>query len=153
METLRNKNDIFVFFEVIEQLEPHKVLDIGMFLKRIGSISRKAMESEVPEEIILDGIDVCPEMDFPVWQNIYNHIWEKEAFEKEPNKEMYDLKILLRSKDVLERTSFKELVDLVPARYLLIDKWEPEWTRDFPNVRLIDLKVDEDIYYLLDFGG
>ncbi len=54
---LKNENDIYMYFETIEQLAPQRVLDIGMFLKRIGSVSRKVMDREVPAEVCLDGID------------------------------------------------------------------------------------------------
>ena len=66
---LKNENDIYMYFETIEQLAPQRVLDIGMFLKRIGSVSRKVMDREVPAEVCLDGIDLFPQFQFPVWRN------------------------------------------------------------------------------------
>ena len=41
------KNDIYIFFETMKQLEPHSILDIGMFFKRIGAVSRNAMDEEI----------------------------------------------------------------------------------------------------------
>lgn len=66
---IRNENDIYIYFEVITQLEPRKILDIGMFLKRIGSVARKVMDEELSEELVLDGVDLFPEIDFPVWKD------------------------------------------------------------------------------------
>ena len=54
---LKNENDIYIYFETIAQLEPKTILDVGMFLKRIGSVSRKAMDGGVPEDVRLDGVD------------------------------------------------------------------------------------------------
>ena len=34
---LKNENSIYMFYEAIEQLEPEKILDVGMFLKRTGA--------------------------------------------------------------------------------------------------------------------
>ena len=58
------ENDIYLYFETVQQLEPQRVLDIGMLLKRAGSVSRKAMNREVVEGIQLDGVDFFPEMNF-----------------------------------------------------------------------------------------
>ena len=51
---LKNENDIYLYFETIEQLEPKHILDVGMFLKRIGSVSRKVMDREVLADIRLE---------------------------------------------------------------------------------------------------
>ena len=37
---ITNDNDIFVFFEIISQTSPRSILDVGMFLKRIGAVTR-----------------------------------------------------------------------------------------------------------------
>ena len=37
---VRDKNIMYIFCEVINQLEPESILDIGMFFKSIGGESR-----------------------------------------------------------------------------------------------------------------
>ena len=49
---------IFFYLSMLDYLKPRRVLDIGMFLKRAGFISRQAMAQEISEEIVLCGIDV-----------------------------------------------------------------------------------------------
>ena len=39
---LKNENSIYMFYEVIEQLESEKILDVGMFLKRVGRCQGKS---------------------------------------------------------------------------------------------------------------
>ena len=63
---LKNENSIYMFYEAIEQLEPEKILDVGMFLKRTGAVSRKVMSRDIPEDRQLTGIDFFPELTFPV---------------------------------------------------------------------------------------
>ncbi len=77
---LTNRSAIYIYFDLIKQLEPKRILDIGMFLKRTGSVSRKMMARQVPESVILDGIDFFPEMNFPVWNNIYNRVLDLESW-------------------------------------------------------------------------
>ncbi len=49
---LTNRSAIYIYFDLIKQLEPKRILDIGMFLKRTGSVSRKMMARQVPESVI-----------------------------------------------------------------------------------------------------
>ena len=40
---VRDKNIMYIFCEVINQLEPESILDIGMFFKSIGGVSRQIL--------------------------------------------------------------------------------------------------------------
>ena len=79
---LKNENSIYMFYEAIEQLEPEKILDVGMFLKRTGAVSRKVMSRDIPEDRQLTGIDFFPELTFPVWNMIYDQIETAESYYK-----------------------------------------------------------------------
>lgn len=151
---LTNKNDIGVFFEVIEELEPHRVLDIGMFLKRIGCVSRQVMEIGSLEEVILDGIDVFPEVDFPIWKKIYNRIWCIQEFFNNSISDKYDIAVMLGTTGLGKKYLLPVLVETVKgtARYLLIDRLDDEWVNKFSSIEIKELKMEEDIYYLVDFG-
>ena len=50
---LRNENSIYMFYEIVEQLEPASILDMGMFLKRAGSVSRKIMDRKCQRRLYL----------------------------------------------------------------------------------------------------
>ena len=96
---LKNENDIYIFFEAIEQLEPGRVLDVGMFLKRIGCVSRKAMNREVPEETQLDGVDFFPETNFPVWDGIYDSVLDVDGFAAKGTPDLYGLAVVLGTEE------------------------------------------------------
>lgn len=151
---LTNQNDIYIFFEVIRQIEPKSILDIGMFLKRAGSVSRKAMDGEVAEDIRLDGIDFFREIDFPVWKNIYNRIIDYQVFLAEDEKQTYDLVILLGADALRQIISLKEIARKATelSRYVLTDKFADVWVMQYADAKVIDLKVEEDTYFLIDFG-
>lgn len=54
---LNNQNDMYLYFQMINELQPDSVLDAGMFLKRAGSVSRQMMGCGISEDVRLDGID------------------------------------------------------------------------------------------------
>ena len=152
---LKNENDIYIFFETAEQLEPCKVLDIGMFFKRAGCVCRKAMNKEISEEIQLDGIDFFPEIDFPVWHNIYDNILDMESFIKMDVNAPYGLAVILGTEEFYQTESslFMMLKISQCARYVLVSKLSEKWKQLVPFLKVIDLQVENDRYYLLDLGG
>ena len=93
------QNDIFVFYEIINDIKPEKVLDVGMFLKSVGSVSRKIMDKKIDENIWMKGVDFMPEVQFPVFQQIYDEIITIQSFLKQSdNKEKYDLGVFLKKR-------------------------------------------------------
>ena len=76
---LTNETDIYTFFEIIDKSEAGSILDVGMFLKRIGSVSRQVKEKEIPRDRILTGVDYFEEIQCPVWNNIYDKIYTPAA--------------------------------------------------------------------------
>ena len=73
-----NQNDMYIYFECVNQIAPASVLDIGMFLKRIGAVSRQVMGAELPRAVRLDGIDFMEQTAVGVYRTIYDHIYSKE---------------------------------------------------------------------------
>lgn len=149
---LTNENDIYIFYEVIEQLEPQRILDMGMFLKRIGSVSRKAVNREVPEGVRLDGVDFFPEISFAAWKNVYDEILEyRNLGDMNPGRE-YDCTILLGIEEIQTKMPLSEIIQKVQkcSRYVLTDRMAAAWKET--KCRIVDLKVEDDIYYLVDFG-
>ena len=151
---MKNENDIYIYFETISQLEPKKILDVGMVLKRVGSIARKVMDGEVPENVQLDGINIFQEVDFPVWKQVYNNIYRKEEFLTDSKDREYDLIIMLGMEKLLEKISFEELRIIIMngTRFLLTDTLFDEWKINNNNVKVNDLFVEEDLYYLIEIG-
>ena len=77
---IKKENDIFAYFEIVKELEPENILDAGMFLKRMGSVSRQMMNQGISEEIQLYGIDFFPEISLPAWNNVYDKIYTWQDF-------------------------------------------------------------------------
>lgn len=151
---LANENDIYIFFEIIDQMEPRSILDMGMFLKRIGSISRKVMNREVAKGIWLEGVDFFTETRFPVWENVYDEMIDYEVFFESRSNRRYDLTILLGVDEIQKKVSMPELLAKAEesSRYALIDHFFDTWKTRKNEWKVTDLKVEREVYYLIDFG-
>ena len=152
---LKNENDIYIYFEAIEQLEPQKVLDIGMFLKRIGGVSRKAMNRRVPANTDLDGIDLFCDIKLPIWETIYDSVMTAEAFLEDPEEERYDLAVFLGAEEAAEKLPLLKMAEALYARakYVLLDGLSDVWKSCWKDVSTRDINLEENHYYLLNFGA
>ncbi len=91
---ITNQNDLFVYFEVIKQLSPSSVLDVGMLLKRAGAVSRQVADSKLDSHVYLTGIDLLSEYRLPIYDRIYDRIISQAEF-PDVAELQYDLVILL----------------------------------------------------------
>lgn len=149
---IRKQNDIFTYFETIQLLEPKSILDAGMFLKRVGSVSRQMMNREVPKEVCLDGIDFFPEISFAVWDKIYDEIFIWQKFLKEYREKHYELGIALGWGALKERLDTEELLRKISSccDYLLLDGLAKEETKNIENSKIENIKIEGDVYYFID---
>lgn len=152
---ITNENDMYIFFELIRRLEAVSVLDVGMFLKRIGSVSRSLKNAALPEMLEIDGIDIYSGINFPVWKTVYSHIINVENFLDEELVKSYDLMIVLGVEEIAEKINLDKLVDKVEkhVKYIFLNK--------SPNVLLQKkvsenhiktIQLEEDTYYLWSVG-
>ncbi len=110
---ITNQNDVYVYFEIMNQIKPERVLDVGMFLKRIGAISRQVMDTEIEKNVYLCGVDFMEECKTGVYSTVYNEVIGVSEFVDfvNPQKEntlgkceaKYDIAYMLRVEDVLTR--------------------------------------------------
>lgn len=150
---IKNENSIYIFFQIIACLNPRLVLDMGMFLKRVGSVSRKIMGSEVPAAVQLDGVDFFPEVSFPIWNTLYNQTMTAERYFEMKNDKRYDLIILLGIEELQKKKCLQDIIKRAAlSHYVLTDKMTPEWNAQDKLVRVTDMTVENDIYFLLEFG-
>lgn len=151
---IKNENSIYIFFQMIEQIKPQSVLDMGMFLKRVGSVSRKIMGCEVPERVQLDGVDFFPEVSFPVYQRIYNEIIPAELYFETDSRKNYDFVSMLGIEELQKRIPLEKIISgAAVSRYVLTDKPMQEWKIQEKPVRITDMTVENDTYYLLELGA
>ena len=131
---ITNQNDVYVYFEMMEQIKPDRVLDVGMFLKRIGAISRQVMNTEIEKKVYLCGVDFMEECKIGVYSTVYDKVMgvtefltfvngqDDTALDKCDTK--YDIAYMMHVDDVLtgeqERAVWKWLEK--NAVYAIIDK-------------------------------
>lgn len=98
---LTSETDIYVFFEIIDKVEAESILDVGMFLKRVGSVSRQIKDKEISMDKTLVGVDFFPEVICPIWNRIYDVVYTpSELFQKESPKK-YNLATVIQLNDCM----------------------------------------------------
>lgn len=154
---IRNRNYIYTYFHIIKELQPLSVLDIGMFLKRVGSVSRQMMNCEISWDIRLDGIDFFPELQLPAWETIYNEIYTETSFWAGDGISAYELGIFLGSDTLMlnNRNSLKKMLLQVSNKvsWFLTDTFLRETFEELSGRRMQPVTVESDTCYLIDFGS
>lgn len=159
---LNKKNDMYVYFESIVQILPSTVLDIGMFLKRIGTISSQALDQTVPRSCTLDGVDLLPEKKLPVYQTIYHDVRTYDSFlaeitsgnQKETIRQTsYDLVSLLYIDRLLPVSEIQRIWEWISThcRYA-VTNYNPDIYRYFNGCKAHnDFHVNADSYSIITF--
>lgn len=163
---ITNQNDMYLYSEIIHQAEPHSVIDIGMFLKRIGALTRNIKDRSIPYDMILDGVDFAPEITAKIYEKVYDTIEPYPLFRdtlpetvKESDRlydNQYDLAFILGTEDFLEKNERTELLKwgCSHAKYLVISGTLDSWNvkkDDFAkrNLNVKELHVETDEYRLI----
>ncbi|MBQ4284558.1 MAG: hypothetical protein IJB96_11615 [Lachnospira sp.] len=151
---ITNANDIYVYFEIANMVEPERILDVGMFLKRMGAISRQAMLRTIDDDIYMCGIDCMEECQVGVYDNVYNRIEKmsdvcSDSVDCKLGK--YDLAYMMR----LEESLAGKLWTMVSkcSKYAVAEKKGFEKNREFMGDCIYkDMKLDDDEYVIVIFG-
>ena len=104
IQTINDSDDLFLYFTIIKQMQPQTVLDIGMFLKRIGALCRQVCNSEIPLQIELDALDYMQD-DFPIYRKVYNNLYRNGEF---PEKK-YDMIIALYLSELIDSKELERI--------------------------------------------
>ncbi len=126
---VRDKNIMYIFCEVINQLEPESILDIGMFFKSIGGVSRQILGIEISDSIYITGVDTDKTNGLNVYSRVYNKIISKNGICEDKKRcyqdinqqvKKYDLAILLS--DLVGNGDKEQLIKNIEdkARYMLM---------------------------------
>ncbi len=109
---------IQAFFYAIEQKEPESVLDIGMFLRKIGSISREFGDKTIGDKVRLCGVDHGDETLFPVYRALYDDILDYPQFldDDKDASEHYDLALYLGMAQEQKSVPDERLLDWLRTR-------------------------------------
>lgn len=106
---LTSETDIYAFFEIIDQTEADSILDVGMFLKRIGSVSRQVKDKAIPVEKNLIGVDFFTEISCTVWKTIYNFVFTAGDFFLTENSQKYELAMVLQLEGSVDATKSNQM--------------------------------------------
>lgn len=79
-KVITDQNVSGIYFKMIQSIEPSTILDFGLFLQRLGAVSRQVKDMGIPEDVELNGIFLEGQQVFPVTTEIYNHIWSLETW-------------------------------------------------------------------------
>lgn len=147
---ITNQNDIFVYYEIIRQVKPSSIIDFGMFLKRVGAVSRQLMDREISRTILLDGADYIPETDYKVLRTIYNNIY-RGGIAGLPDKR-YDMAFIMRPSSVMTAEEEEKIWRWLRkhASYAVTDCCSAKRLQDTRRRgAFTDIKVENDIYGLV----
>jgi hypothetical protein len=173
---ITNEDDMYIYVEIFRRMKPTSVIDVGMFLKRIGALSRNIKDSSFSYACELDGVDFAPQIDAKVYECVYDNIerWQKfdekggintnfsgsaaDGLGKLKDKN-YTVAFMMRSDNFLSREDFNSLFAWMSthAEMMVFDgKFEDikieinklELGRAIANVE--SLKLDENEYSLVE---
>ena len=140
---------LYIYCEIMEQLEPKKVLDIGMFYKAIGCVSRRILNKEVPECCFIEGVCIDKAETLGVYETIYDKIIDEKDFD-ELNENDFDLAVMLS--DELSKADRVRFIRRVSesCSYLLTYEDDVTFLETASDIK--SLKIGEDSCVLAVFG-
>ncbi|WP_075721639.1 hypothetical protein [Roseburia sp. 499] len=138
---LTYETDIYAFFEVIDRTEADSILDVGMFLKRIGSVSRQVKDKEIPADKKMVGVDFFPEIVCPVWNTIYDAIYKPEEIFSSENHQKYELAVMIQVEELAHKEEMPLMWNWLSSHvsYLLTD-WNLEEVKE-----MVAFKTEQEI--------
>ena len=136
---ITSKEQMSFYFLTLNEIEPASVLDMGMFLKRIGAVSRSALDEKISEDILLDGVDFRGTPELPIYHPIYNHIFSSDQIDQQK----YDVAVLLQPEDIFSRQEIRRLLRWCPKSVsLLLTDLDVRILQDiFPHTQMKALGV------------
>ncbi len=112
--TVNNKNECYVYYEILKQLGPKSILDIGTYQAQIGTISRQLLNAAIDPFIIFDGVasDRLPLL--PIYKKIYNNIFALNDIASRG----YDTVVLLNADKLFDEKERQFIYDWLPGHTL-----------------------------------
>lgn len=146
-------NKIYTYFQLIRELRPTSILDIGMLLKRSGCLSRRTMSFESLDDVRLEGIDIMPEYQFKVYAGIYDKIYDIDKIEQLSDSAYYDMITMFQIRGVITKEEENQLFEyaLSHSRYLIADlaAAQEQFQRGM-NLKYRDVTVGDAHYALIE---
>lgn len=148
---LTSETDIYAFFEIIDRAEVNSILDVGMFLKRIGSVSRQVKDKEIPSDKKLIGVDFFPEAVCPVWNTIYDAIYRPDEIFMTENYQKYELATVIQLEECIGKTEVFPMWEWLSAHvsYIITDWKLDEIKKMIPFRTEVEITVDNKSYWFI----
>lgn len=148
---LNSETDIYAFFEIIDRAEAASILDVGMILKRIGSVSRQVKDKEITTDKKLIGVDFFPEVVCPVWNTIYDVIYKPNEIFLQENHQKYELAVVMQLEKCMDKEEVRPMWKWLSTHisYIMTD-WKLEEVKKmiiFKNVQ--EIVVDDKLYWFI----
>ncbi len=145
---ITSSNILYIYCEVMEQLEPKRVLDIGMFYKSVGGVSRRILNKEVPESCFIEGICTDKAKTLGVYGTIYDKIIDEKEFDK-LNEIYFDLAVMLSDAVVkADRGKFIRRISK-NCTYLLTYEYDVPFLENASDIK--SLNIGDDRCVLVSF--
>ena len=144
---ITNQNDMFFFFEMVKRTEPDSILDIGLFLQRIGAVSRQVKNMEIPSETTCDGMPLSNQQFFPVSTAIYQSIVDLNSAGN-----YYDMISIIGITDLISVEDEAQLWNWLSshAHCVIADCRQPERLQMFYTKGICtDYQIDDDTYAMI----
>lgn len=142
-------SDVFLYFEVIERSEPDSIIDMGMFLERIGALSRSVKDKSISDDIILEAFVGKYQNILPIYRTVYNRIYNTL-----PEKR-YDISVLMRPYSLFDTSEIKLIAKWIQkhSKLVLVDSDSYEELKTYIGDSLVRiLSSGDNNYYLITFG-
>ncbi len=151
---INDEDDIYVFMKLIDEVKPGSILDVGMILKRVGAISRQVKNICIPENVLLTGIDIMPELKVKVYERIYDRIFLIEDVKDILENEVFDLVSFIGIRDNLCKDGYKGLLEssIQHCRYLIID-YDNDFLKNYHDSGKIKILTIGESRYILMLSG
>lgn len=140
---ITDKDVMYIYSEVINQMEPQKILDVGMFYKSIGAVSRRILEMEVPENCYITGVETDSISGLNVYEAIYDEIVLADDIDALLSKCSYDeYKVTVFLSDMIPEESKEMLLKKASmvSKYLFIYGTDRNYLP--ANCSITDVRVD-----------
>ena len=115
-KVITNQETLAIYFHQVNERHPQSVLDIGMVLKRLGTVSRQARGNEISKDLLLCGIDYFSQFHMEVYHKVYNTILSRGQFLNcLLTLPAFDMVVLLEMDEILDR----EEEDIIWEAYII----------------------------------
>lgn len=145
-----NDNDLYIYFEVINQIEPDSCIDFGPFLKHSGCVSRQVKNYEISADMKLDAVDFFHRENLKVYGTIYNELISPEKIVLCDTK--YELAMGIGIEGCIDSSGLRGIIEWISdhCKYFFTDMKCDRLASAGISVK--DVVVDDNHYYIYFTG-